>query len=845
MQFVWRQLPLRCTWVLLCAVGLAACADGDSPDAPDAALPDAPRPDGPPAPTPPETVIDAQPAALSASATATVTFSSPTAPSGGLVLGFECAADGGAVFTACTSPVTRGGQTSGSYALAVRARWVGSSVDATPATATWTVDRTPPETTISAGPSGNTAPGLASFAFTSEANATFECRLDATAFAPCTSPFAAQIALGDHTFEVRASDALGNADPSPAQREYRGDLTLATPPDTAILTQPDALSASGTATVTFTSPTVPPAGLTLGFECKNEGEAAFAGCTSPVTRRNLGSGSYALAVRARWLGGPVDATPATSAWTIDRTAPETTITAGPMGDTPVGTEMFAFTSDDAGATFECRVDATAFAACSSPSAVAVTTGNHTFEVRATDALGNVDATAAQRAYRGVVPTIDPPETRILTQPAALSANATATVTFDSPTAPTGNLVLAFECAEDGSPGFAACTSPVTRTGQGSGSYSLAIRARWVGSTIDPTPAVAAWTVDRTAPETTITSGPSGDTALGMASFAFTSEASATFECRLDAAAFAACTSPLSVQVTAGAHTFEVRASDALGNTDATPAQQAYRGITATPTKIRLMAANTTSGNLQSYDPGPGTRIFQGVKPDIVMIQEFNYRPDNSEASIRAWVTSTFGASFSYFREQGKNIPNGVISRYPILQAGVWEDALAPDREFVWARIDIPGTKDLWAISVHLLTRDAPTRNSQAGALRDLINANIPATDYLVIGGDFNTDSRAESCVATLNSSVVSNGAPYPVDQNNNGGTNASRGKPYDWVMMSAGLRALQVPTLIGQSTYTNGLVFDSRVYTPLSEVSPVLQADSGATNMQHMAVTVDVLVPAN
>jgi hypothetical protein len=36
-----------------------------------------------------------------------------------------------------------------------------------------------------------------------------------------------------------------------------------------------------------------------------------------------------------------------------------------------------------------------------------------------------------------------------------------------------------------------------------------------------------------------------------------------------------------------------------------------------------MAANLSSGNNQSYDPGEGARIFQGLKPDIVMIQELN------------------------------------------------------------------------------------------------------------------------------------------------------------------------------------------------------------------------------
>jgi endonuclease/exonuclease/phosphatase family metal-dependent hydrolase len=828
---------------LMSAMSAMGCGGGgsDDPDPDPDAMPDGP-PDGPPAP-PPDTVIDSRPAELSASASAVVTFSSPTAPPRtGLTLVFECADDGAAAFSPCTSPVTRTNLSSGSYALAVRARWMGGAADATPAMVSWTIDRTPPETTISAGPQGNTAPGTGSFTFASEAGATFECRIDGAAFAACTSPLQAQVALGDHTFEVRAKDALGNTDPSPAQRAYRGDITLATPPETMIVTKPLDLSANGTATVTFTSPTTPPAGLTLGFECAADGAATFAGCASPVTRNNLGSGSYSLAVRARWIGGPFDATPASASWTIDRTPPDTTITAGPMGDTEPGPAMFSFDSE-AGATFECSLDGAAYAACTSPQAVEVTLGDHTFGVRASDALGNTDATPAIRTYRGAVVMVNPPETLILTQPAPLNASATATVTFTSMTTPPQGLTLAFECAEDGSTSFTTCTSPVTRTGLVSGSYSLAVRARWVGSSIDPTPAVASWMVDRTAPITTIGSGPMGDTPVGASAFTFSSEAGATFECSLDGAAFATCTSPLAVQVTAGSHTFEVRATDTLGNVESPAVSRAYRGVVVTqPTKLRLMAANITSGNGQSYDPGHGTRIFQGTRPDIVMIQEFNYKPGNTNTEIRAWVDTTFGTSFQFFRESGKNIPNGVISRYPILQSGVWEDTLAPDREFVWARIDVPGSKDLWAISVHLLTRDAPTRNSEAQALRDLINANVPTGDYLVIGGDFNTDGRTEACVSTLGA-ITDNGAPYPADQNGDGDTNASRGKPYDWVMMSPNLRATQVPLVIGSSTYTSGLVFDSRVYTPLSEVSPVLQTDSGAVNMQHMGVVVDVQLP--
>ena len=83
--------------------------------------------------------------------------------------------------------------------------------------------------------------------------------------------------------------------------------------------------------------------------------------------------------------------------------------------------------------------------------------------------------------------------------------------------------------------------------------------------------------DTTAPETTIASGPSASTTAREASFAFSAnEAGSTFECALDGAAFSACSSPQSYSGLAlGAHTFQVRATDAAGNTDATPAQASW------------------------------------------------------------------------------------------------------------------------------------------------------------------------------------------------------------------------------------------------------------------------------
>ncbi len=782
----------------------------------------------------PETTITAQPGAVTNQDSAQIAFTSPTtalAP-----ISFECALDGSTTFAPCTSPLMRSGLGSGTYSVAVRALWQGTAhVDESPAMASWTVDRTPPDTTITGGPQGDSAMvDAAAYTFTSEAGATFKCSLDGEPFAACTSPKTISVQAGEHSFAVRASDAAGNQDATPAVATYRGVGV-----DTRVDSAPPAVTASSSATISFSSPTTPLA--TIAFECALDGSSTFTPCTSPLARTGLGSGSYSVAVRARWVGGAADDSPAMASWSVDQMPPETTITGGPQGDTGVGSSSFTFTSE-AGATFECRLDGAAFAACTSPHSVSVTLGSHTFEVRATDGVGNVDPTPAARSYTGQNVRAAP-ETEISSSPASPTNATTASIVFSSPTPP-GADTLAFECALDGSTAFSPCTSPLTRTGLTEGNYSVRVRARWVGGEIDATPAEATWSVDLTAPDTTITAGPSGDTPLGDASFTFSSnDVNAALQCRIDSAAFAPCVSPLLVNVTAGAHTFEVRAIDAAGNLDATPATRLYRGVTGGGgTRLRLVAANLTSGNLQSYDPGHGGRILDALNPDIVMIQEFNYFPNNGDTEIRNWVTSVFGPEYDYYRESGAQIPNGVISRYPIVSAGTWQDAESPNREFVWARIDVPGDKDLWAISVHLLTRDATTRNTEAVQLRDYINANVPASDYLVIGGDFNTRSRTEAALTTF-STIVHTAAPYPVDQAGNGNTNAGRSSPYDWVLIDSDLKALQVPVTIGSNSFANGLVVDTRVYTPIADLAPALASDSGASNMQHMAVVIDVRLP--
>ncbi|MEA2389868.1 MAG: large repetitive protein, partial [Thermoleophilaceae bacterium] len=95
-----------------------------------------------------------------------------------------------------------------------------------------TAEGIPPDTTT-AGPSGVTTDPTPTFSFSSnEAGSTFECRVDGTSFAPCSSPFTAGLlADGPHAFHVRATDIAANSDPTPATRSFKVDTT---PPDTSI-----------------------------------------------------------------------------------------------------------------------------------------------------------------------------------------------------------------------------------------------------------------------------------------------------------------------------------------------------------------------------------------------------------------------------------------------------------------------------------------------------------------------------------------------------------------------------------------------------------------------------------
>ena len=93
---------------------------------------------------------------------------------------FECRIDGGG-WGECSAPHTAGPLADGGHSFDVRATDPAVQSDPTPASRSFTVDTTAPDTRIDGGPSGSTTNATATFDLSANEPSTFECRVDGQA----------------------------------------------------------------------------------------------------------------------------------------------------------------------------------------------------------------------------------------------------------------------------------------------------------------------------------------------------------------------------------------------------------------------------------------------------------------------------------------------------------------------------------------------------------------------------------------------------------------------------------------------------------------------------------------
>jgi hypothetical protein len=116
------------------------------------------------------------------------------------------------------------------------------------------------------------------------------------------------------------------------------------------------------------------------------------------------------------------------------------------------------------------------------------------------------------------------------------------------------------------------------------------------------PDIGADEYDDTAPNTTITSAPPASTTQKSATFTFTADEPATYECSMDGSPYEQCFNPLSVaNLLAGFHTVHVRATDANGNVETTPATHSWTVKAPAKAKKKCKKAKKKKGKKRSAD----------------------------------------------------------------------------------------------------------------------------------------------------------------------------------------------------------------------------------------------------
>ncbi|MGV3663901.1 MAG: HYR domain-containing protein [Prosthecobacter sp.] len=195
-------------------------------------------------------------------------------------------------------------------------------------------ETTAPETTITSTQPALTNSAAATITFTGSDNVTpaaglvFEGRMDGAAFATVTSPVTLTgLTDGTHTYEVRAKDAAGNIDATPAHVTWTVD-TL--PPDVVISSGP-----SGTVGISNAAFVLSGSEPGTTFAYRIDG-GAFVPVASLFNTGPLADGPHTLEVRATDLAGNVRPTLVIHAWTVDTTPP-----AVPLIVTPGSNVFFA------------------------------------------------------------------------------------------------------------------------------------------------------------------------------------------------------------------------------------------------------------------------------------------------------------------------------------------------------------------------------------------------------------------------------------------------------------------------------------------------------------------------
>ena len=341
-------------------------------------------------------------------------------------------------------------------------------------------------------------------------------------------------------------------------------------------------------------------------------------------------------------------------------------------------------------------------------------GSYTVHIRAKDNALNTE-TGPSRSF-----TFDTtaPNTTIDSNPTDPSSSANANFTFSSTEG-----ASTFECELDGG-GFSSCSTPKSYAGLSEGSHTFKVRATDAAGNTDGSPAQYTWTVDTVAPNTTIDSNPTDPSSSANANFTFSStEGASTFECEIDGGGFSSCSTPKSYAgLSEGSHTFEVRATDAAGNTDASPAQYTWTVDTIAPSSTTSFPGSGVAYNASGWNAGCGTIGLCGTYSDATSgVQKV-------EISIRRGTGNYWdGASFGSASE---------VWNTTSLSGGSWS--------FAFATTDFPADGN-YTVRVRATDNAGNVESASSRSFGYDTAAPASTTSFPGSGGSYNTSGWNAGC----------------------------------------------------------------------------------------------------
>jgi hypothetical protein len=652
--------------------GPADAGLADAPGAPDTGAPDAAPPgDAPRLDATPDSAVAPPPPPDATLGPLTVAFLSGTTPDDGartnvaaahVVFGFtdpaaaaagahlECSVQNNA-FVACTSPVdltvpvatgndafvfaVHGARPDGSVGPLIVRRWVLDTVKPVVV-----IDGTPTDGSVTR--STDTAFVLA-FAPPEPADSVIECsRAGVTGtFSVAACANLTGLADGIHRLAARGRDAAGNVG-DPALVTWTVDATA---PAVALGGTPadGSVTHDTTTSLTFAFVGDVPGGV---LECKLDGpgtseDFAVARCAN---RTQLADGAWTFSLRGQDAAGNQSAV-ASVAWTVDTAGPlvafgPCTPDDGAVTDSGLVSYTWDFVdaADRAGGHLELSLDGVTFLPSDGTFMTTLTQdGLFRFTARGVDAAGNPGPTI-QRSF--TLSTVAPAMTIGGTPvDGGFLSVASPSFTFTSIAG------ASFECSIDGA-AFAGCTAgSVNATTFADGAHTLAARAR-IGQGPAGDAQSVHFTVDTTAPVTTLTSAIPADGAVSNATtwtIQFTvDDATASATCVWDGAP-EACTSPANHTFnTDGAHTVFVSATDPAGNAGTPTDTISYTLDTQAPHVIfDLVPPNGTISFTITFHSDKSNVQFLGCGADggTARITSCVTNPDKMSGKSTGTVTS--------------------------------------------------------------------------------------------------------------------------------------------------------------------------------------------------------------